>query len=106
MSNNQRGSVVAETAMVLPTLLLITTLLLSAISAVNVKIKCEQVAANVARALEREEPHWSHMAQIALPSSDVSVESSGEWTTVRVRKELRWGIEVEGKAVALLRPER
>ena len=93
----------AETALVLPTLLLLTTLLLTGLAALDAKLKCNQLASSVARAIERDEISWRQMAKQAWPAADVKVEINDEWATVVVRKEVFAHLAVEGRAVALQR---
>lgn len=103
MRNSERGSVVAETALVLPTLLLITTLLISGLAAVDSKVKCTQLAASIARAIERDERDWRLMAEAAMPDAKVEISTSSQWVKVIVSKKVVRSIEVEGSAVALQR---
>lgn len=94
---------VAETALVLPTLLLFTTLLLSGISALDAKFKCNQLAASIARAIERDEVAWPDFAREAMPEADIDVLTTDRWVTVVVKQKARIGIMVEGRAIALAR---
>lgn len=100
---NENGSVVAETVMVLPTLLIITTMLLAGLAAVDSKFKCEQLASSVARAIERGEPKWDAMLHQAMPEAEVDVVTRDEWTYVTVTKKVSLGFSVSGRAVALQR---
>lgn len=101
MLNQDRGSVVAETALVLPTLLLVTTMLVSGLSVINTKFKCEQVASSVARAIERDEPQFAEFVEESIPDAKVVTTRQGPWVVVTVSKKVLFGIEVEGKSVAL-----
>lgn len=97
---NDKGSVVAETALVLPSLLLLVTTLMMGLSAIDTKFKCEQLASSVARAIERQEPHWRAMAREALPDAGVEVRTDDEWITVVVTKKVVLGFEVSGRSIA------
>lgn len=89
--------------MVLPTLLLITAMLLSGIAAVDTRLKCEQLASSVARAIERDEPEWRFMTGQVMPEAEVSVVTRDEWTYVTVTQKVLLGFSVMGKAVVLQR---
>lgn len=90
--HDERGSVTAETAVVLPALVLVLCAGLWALSAVAAQVRCVDVARSAARALARGEP----LAQVRtralsdLPGhSTVSLRREGDQVVVAVHTVVR-----------------
>jgi hypothetical protein len=100
---DSRGSAVAEVVVIMPALLLLLSLLFSTLGTASVQIRCREVAASIARAIERdEEEHvWRSFASRALPNADVHIHHDGELIVVRVSHASPLRIRVDGQAVVL-----
>lgn len=91
-----RGSVTAETAAMLPALMVVLAAALWAIQAVGVQLECVDAARAAARAAARGEPveQVRAFAQAATrPDAQVSITRDPELTTVKISVEVRpsWG---------------
>lgn len=109
--SGDRGSVTAETAVVLPALAVVLALSLWAVSAVTAQLRCVDSARVAARALARGESPTVATArarEAAPPRAVVTIHRSGELVSVEVRAEARapgWAghgpaLEVGARAVA------
>lgn len=91
-----RGSVTAETAMVLPALMVVLAAALWAIQAVGVQLECVDAARAAARAAARGEPldEVRELVRSATrPNAQVDISRSPESTKVEISVEVRaaWG---------------
>ncbi|HVE62963.1 MAG TPA: TadE family type IV pilus minor pilin [Mycobacteriales bacterium] len=85
----QRGSATAETAVVLPVLVLLLTCALWALGAVSVQLRCVEAARAGARAAARGEPAdviRSRVREVAGRTADVDLEMSATSATVAVTR--------------------
>ena len=83
----ERGAVTAETAVVLPALVLILAVLLGAASAGMTQLRLEEAARAGARELARGEAAGSVEAtvrRLAGPGAELDVAGEGGWTSVTV----------------------
>ncbi|MFI6579422.1 TadE family type IV pilus minor pilin [Nocardiopsis sp. NPDC050513] len=110
---SDRGSVTVETAMVLPSLLLVLAVLLGGVSVAAARLACADAARVGARALARGETdeRARELALSAAPdTADVHLAEDAGMARVTVRAELRWGpvtappVEVSGTAAVPLEP--
>ncbi|MEV2279276.1 TadE family type IV pilus minor pilin [Nocardiopsis sp. NPDC049922] len=110
---SDRGSVTVETAMVLPSLLLVLAVLLGGVTVAAAHLSCADAARVGARALARGETdaRVRELALSAAPATaDVHLTEEAGMARVTVRAELRWGpgaappIEVSGTAAVPLEP--
>ncbi|MFV2198999.1 TadE family type IV pilus minor pilin [Nocardiopsis sp. LOL_012] len=91
---SDRGSVTAETAAVLPSLLLVLALMLGGISAAATRLSCADAAGVGARALARgETPERARALALSAAPATADVDLSEEAGTARVtvQAELRIG---------------
>ncbi|HUR05585.1 MAG TPA: TadE family type IV pilus minor pilin [Nonomuraea sp.] len=100
-----RGSVTAETAMVLPALMVVLAAALWAIQAVGVQLECVDAARAAARAAARGEPldNVRQLVQSATrPNAQVNISRNSESTKVEVSVEVRpaWGASLPAVQVA------
>lgn len=100
-----RGSVTAETAMVLPALMVVLAAALWAIQAVGVQLECVDAARAAARAAARGEPldKVRELVQSAThPNARVDISRNPESTKVEVSVEVRpaWGVSLPAVQVA------
>ncbi|MEU7862827.1 TadE family type IV pilus minor pilin [Nonomuraea sp. NPDC049141] len=100
-----RGSVTAETAMVLPALMVVLAAALWAIQAVGVQLACVDAARAAARAAARGEPldQVRELVQSATrPNARVDISRNPESTKVEVSVEVRpaWGASLPAVRVA------
>ncbi|WP_273474162.1 TadE family type IV pilus minor pilin [Nocardiopsis sinuspersici] len=108
-----RGSVTAEAAMALPSLLLVLGVALGAVGAASAELSCADAARVGARALARGE-HHDRVRALALSAApegaDVHLSEDGGMARVTVRAEPRIGplsalpLEVDGSAAVPLEP--
>lgn len=111
--DSDRGSVTMETAMVLPSLLLVLAVCLGAVAAASAQLACADAARVGARALARgeTEDRARQLAQSAAPeTARVQLSDDGELARVTVRVDLRLGpelalpVRVSGRAAVPLEP--
>ncbi len=106
-----RGYVTAETAVVLPVLLVVLSMALWVLAAVSAQLRCTDAAGLAARAAARGEvaAEVARTARAAAPGSAVDVEEGPQTVSVRVRLQVRPlggalrglpALSVEGRAVA------
>lgn len=111
-----RGSVTAETAVVLPALTVILALVLWAVAAVTAQLACVDAARIAARALARGEQAAAvraAAAQAAPSGASVTVGASGQQVVAEVSASVgvtlpavgRIGVPVHGRAVAAREPK-
>ena len=112
--HRDRGSATAETAVVLPALLLVTALCVWAVASVAVHVRCLDAARAGARAMARGEAAGVVVAFVerrAPPTADVTVDEAPDGGLVSVEVRVRvalpgpWpgtgpGVVVGGRAVA------
>ncbi|MDO5662797.1 MAG: TadE family type IV pilus minor pilin [Brachybacterium sp.] len=87
-----RGSATAETAVVLPVVVMLVLVLGLAGSGLALQVRLETGARAAARELARGEDEGSAIAaarEVAGPSADVSISREGDLVRVRVTRELR-----------------
>ena len=110
-----RGSVTAETAVVLPALTVILTLVLWAVAAVTAQLACVDAARMAARALARGEQEAAvrvAAAQAAPSGASVTVRASAQQVVAEVSASVgvtlpavgRVGVPVHGRAMAAREP--
>lgn len=89
--------------MILPALLLLLTLVFSLFAAVTTQVRCREVAASIARAIERGEPQstWRALSEAALPDAQINVQHRGAVIVVHVSHSTPLRVRVGGDAVAL-----
>lgn len=111
--DSDRGSVTMETAMVLPSLLLVLAFCLGAVAAASAQLSCADAARVGARALARgeTEERARELARSAAPeTARVHLSEDGELAHVTVRTDLRLGpdlalpVAVHGRAAVPLEP--
>lgn len=95
----QRGSVTAETAAMLPALMVVLAAALWAIQAVGAQLECVDAARAAVRAAARGEPldQVRDLVRTATrPDADVAVSRESELTKVHVTVEVRpsWGLSL------------
>lgn len=109
----ERGSVTAETAIVLPAIVLVIAALVGVITVVTAQLRCQDAAREAARAAARAEtPNVvSELARRAAPAgSATTVTTAGDQITVTVRARVRIlggllsSVTVTSHAVALAEP--
>lgn len=108
----ERGSITAETAVVLPAILMLILAAASLIAVIVAKLECEDAAREAARAAARSEPAGAveRLARQAAPAnSTVAVRSTGDQVTVSVATTVRAlgglvTVRVSGEAVSLREP--
>jgi Flp pilus assembly protein TadG len=113
-SRRDRGSVTAETAVVLPALVIVLAASLWAVAVVGMRLQCVDAARAGARAAARGEPPDAVRAAVARSApadAKVDVSSGGEIARVEVslRIEPPWGpalpaVDVKASAVSALEP--
>lgn len=109
----ERGSVTAEAAVALPTLLMLVVFGMGAVDVISAQLRCVDAAREAVRAAVRGEPVGvvHDLASQAAPAgSTVQIGSSGDRVTVVVRADVRLlggllpDIAVRGDAVGLREP--
>ena len=115
-ARGQRGSVTAETAIVLPVVVLLLIAGMWAIGVVVANIRCVDAARDVARAVARGEPPETARAigeRAAPPGADIEVNRTDSDVAVRVSADIRldWpvleaipSVLVEGRATVQVEP--
>ncbi|MEV6150769.1 TadE family type IV pilus minor pilin [Nonomuraea sp. NPDC052129] len=103
--STSRGSVTAETAMVLPALMVVLAAALWAIQVVGVQLECVDAARAAARAAARGEPlnEVRELVRSATrPNAQVDISRSPESTRVEISVEVRpaWGASLPAVQVA------
>lgn len=89
-TRDDRGSVTAEAALVLPVLLAVTGLLVWLLGAGIAQVQCVDVARDAVRALARGEPEAEVLAEArkaAPDGADVDLHNSGDTVRLRVSHE-------------------
>jgi Flp pilus assembly protein TadG len=87
----ERGSVTAETAVVLPALVLLLAVLLGAASAGTTQLRLEEAARAGAREAARGEPAGSvesTVRRLAGTRAELAVTGQGGWTSITVSSEV------------------
>ena len=109
---SQRGAVTAETAMVLPVLVLLTLALVWLLALAAAQTRVVDAAREVARAVARDEPRAEALSlgrRVAPAGADIRVATGGGHVVVDVSAEVRGpgglirflpGVTVEAEAVA------
>ncbi|MBI1759592.1 MAG: pilus assembly protein [Actinobacteria bacterium] len=109
----ERGAVTAETAAVLPVLVLLAVFAMSSLAALGAQLRCQDAAREAARAAARSEPTSvvRELAETAGPAgSVVAVMVGSDRVVVTVQARVRVlgpsgpGIAVRGSAVAYREP--
>ena len=88
----ERGYVTAETAVVLPVLLVVLVLAVWVLAAVSAQLRCTDAAAMTARAAARGESTASAIStgrQVAPSGADLQVDLDGELVQVQVRAQVK-----------------
>jgi hypothetical protein len=113
-----RGSVTAETVVVLPALVFVLVLALWAVSVASAQLRCVDASRTAARALARGEAPYSAQAaarSAAPDGSSVAFSGRGDLVVVEVHADVRLpgpvlsrlpGVSVSSHAVAPLEPGR
>jgi Flp pilus assembly protein TadG len=109
-----RGSVTAETAAMLPALMLVLAAALWAIQAVSVQLECVDAARSAARAAARGEPLdqvRDFTRSATRPDAQVTIDRNPETTNVEITVDVRpaWGaslppVRVSASATAATEP--
>lgn len=107
------GTVTAEMAVALPSLVIVLFLALSGVAAVTAQLRCVDAAREGARAAARGDPAGRAREasdRVAPPGSTVAITTTADLITVTVRGRARplgaWlpGFPVSGRAVAAVEP--
>ena len=115
MRDRERGSVTAETAMVLPVLMVLLALAVWVLAAVGAQLRCVDAAAGAARAAARGETGGAVTSlgrRLAPEGAEVRVEQRGEQVHVHVSALVQPfrslavlpALRVEARSVALVEP--
>jgi hypothetical protein len=99
-----RGSVTAETALALPSLVLVLALCVGVLAAGAAKVRCYDAARAAARELARDEDLATarRTALRLAPGARVQVTAEGDLVRVRVSDEVGLGVPGGGRLVALV----
>lgn len=115
MGERDRGSVTAETALVLPVLMVVLAMAVWVLAAVGAQLRCVDAAAGAARAAARGEAGGAVTAvgqRLAPEGAVVRVEQRGEQVHVHVSAQVQPfasigvlpALRVEARSVALVEP--
>lgn len=104
----ERGAVTVEAAIAMASLTVVLLLAVGAVLALTVHVQCLDAAREAARLTARGEDERAVSAahEVAPPGADVKVSTSGDTVTavVSARSRLLPGLELSGRAVAVLEP--